>query len=154
MSSPYLHSSLLRPPIIHILRAAGFHSARPSVIETLADLASRYLLLLANTTASCASANNSLLEPQLQDVRMAMEQCLVFRPQMTAMEEEWLGREDMRGVDGFIGWARSDVNREIRRIAGMHFEGEASVDAAEMEKLGAGEDYLTSMLILFQTSQP
>jgi len=45
------HHHLLRPAIIHILRAAGFHSTRPSVLDTLTDLAARYLSLLAQRTA-------------------------------------------------------------------------------------------------------
>ena len=143
MSSQGLHISLLRPPVLHILRAAGFHSIRPSVLDTLVDLTARYLLLLASTTASCASTNNTLFEPQLQDVRMAMQQCAVFRPQMNVAEEAWLGREDMRGLDAFLDWVTGEGNREIRRVAGMHVLGEAGTEAVEVEKLGVGEDFLT-----------
>ncbi|KAI9802509.1 MAG: hypothetical protein M1833_001581 [Piccolia ochrophora] len=143
MSSPNLHAALLRPPVLHILRAAGFHATRPSVMDTVVDLTVRYLLLLASTTVSCASANNTVLEPQLEDVRMAMQQCGVFRPQMSVAEEEWVGEEDMRGLDNFLEWIVGDGNREIRRVAGMQVVGEAAADAAELEKLSAGEDFLS-----------
>lgn len=46
-----LHQELLRPAVLHILRAAGFHSSKPSVLDTLTDLCARHLLLLAQCTA-------------------------------------------------------------------------------------------------------
>ena len=46
-----LHLSLLRPPVLHILRAAGFTATKPSVLDTLVDLTSRYLITLATRTA-------------------------------------------------------------------------------------------------------
>ena len=140
----HLHTSLLRPCILHILRAAGFHSTRPSVLDTVVDLAARYMLLLATTTASYSSANVHFPEPQLMDMRMAMEECGVFRPQRSAMEEEWVGGEDLRGIDAFLEWARGDGHREIRRIAGMARTPDGGKDV-DVDTLGTGEDFLTGM---------
>ncbi len=113
MSSQTLHTSLLRPAIIHIIRAAGFHSTRPSVLDTLTDLAARYLLLLAERTAFYAydrtssspdspSLNPSMLtfpllsspSPTISDVRLAFSSISFFNSTLTASEEAW--RETLR----------------------------------------------------------
>ncbi|KAI9825294.1 MAG: hypothetical protein M1832_001328 [Thelocarpon impressellum] len=139
----HLHTSLLRPPVLQILRAAGYHSARPSVVDTLVELAARYMLLLAGSAAGHSAGNVSFPEPQLEDVRMAMQDCGVFRPQMTAVEEQWHGEEDTRGLDAFLDWVRGAANREIRRIAGMEGNAEGSKDVLDVD--GAGEDFLTAL---------
>ncbi|PMD41937.1 hypothetical protein L207DRAFT_582358 [Hyaloscypha variabilis F] len=135
MTTPHaLHHSLLRPCILQILRAAGYHSTRPSVLDTLTDLAARYMLLLAQTTAKHAAINHNepelSLEISIQDVRMAMQDCGVLIPEKTLEEQDYEGKEDTRGVDAFISWAMGKGNSEIRRVA---LEGSD----------GAKEDYLT-----------
>lgn len=147
-----LHISLLRPPILHILRAAGFHSTKPSVLDALVDITARYIMLLARNTAYYTiAAGDHFPVPQVQDVRLAMQDCGVFRPQMTAADESWLseeeGGEDMRGLNAFLDWVRGDANGEIMRIAGMAAgKGARSTDiAAATTATGVGEDYLTGM---------
>lgn len=131
MTTPQaLHHSLLRPCVLHILRAAGYHSTRPSVLDTLTDLAAQYMFLLAQSTATHAAVNSSELEVSIQDVRMAMQDCGALLPERAEDEEDFDGEEDMRGVENFLGWVTGKTNKEIKRIA---FEG------------GDGkEDYLTS----------
>lgn len=135
MTTPQaLHHSLLRPCILQILRAAGYHSTRPSVLDTLTDLAARYIFLLAQTTARHASVNHNepelSLEISIQDIRMAMQDCGALIPEKVMEEQEFYGQEDTRGVDAFVAWAMGKVNSEIRRVA---LEGSD----------GAKEDYLT-----------
>jgi transcription initiation factor TFIID subunit 3 len=137
MTTPQaLHHSLLRPCILQILRAAGYHSTRPSVLDTLTDLAARYMFLLAQTTARHASVNHNepelSLEISIQDVRMAMQDCGALIPEKVMEEQEFYGQEDTRGVDAFVAWAMGKVNSEIRRVA---LEGSD----------GAKEDYLTGL---------
>jgi len=137
MTTPQsLHHSLLRPCILHILRAAGYHSTRPSVLDTLTDLAARYMLLLAQTTASHAALNHTdpelALEISISDVRMAMQDCGALAPEKILEEQEYDGQEDLRGVEGFIGWAMGPGNHEIRRVA---------LEGGE----GAKDDYLTAL---------
>jgi transcription initiation factor TFIID subunit 3 len=137
MTTPQsLHHSLLRPCVLHILRAAGYHSTRPSVLDTLTDLAAKYMIVLAQAAAKHMEVNNTELDFTLnltiQDVRMAMQDCGALLPQKSLEEEEFEGEEDMRGVENFVAWATGKVNREIRRVA---LEG---ADAAK-------EDYLTGM---------
>ena len=138
MSPNDLHLALLRPAIIHILRAQGFQAARPAAVDTLVDLAARYLLLVATKTAAMAWSNHGDPEPEVTDVRMALEAVGLLRPAHSALEDQFSDDDDMRGVEGFVGWMRSDANREIMRIAGM--VGTES-QAAGLE--GEREDYLT-----------
>lgn len=119
MSSQSLHISLLRPPILHILRAAGFHATRPAVLDTLVDIASRYLILIASKTSTYALSNHNELSPTIMDVRMALQDVGALWPQISIMEEQARGEEDMRGIEGFIEWMKGEENQEIRRIAGL-----------------------------------
>ncbi len=141
MSSHALYTSLLRPPVLHILRAAGFHATRPAVLDTLVDLAARYLALLATTAASHAMINRSDPTPTVMDVRMALQDVGALRPQISIMEEQYRGEEDLRGMNAFIAWMEGEGNTEIRRIAGLAREEGEVVD---VEAMGEKEDFLTS----------
>ncbi|KAL1302446.1 hypothetical protein AAFC00_002838 [Neodothiora populina] len=160
-----LHSSLLRMPIIYILRAAGFHSTRPSVLDTLVNIAERYLLLLAESTLNHALDNHNTNIPTVTDVRLALTECGALIPIMSAAEEDWTEKfrhsmsdyddmkfgdtrrtgesnrradEDARDVREFIQWIMSDQNKEIRRIAGV-------LPEVGPGGIVAGEDYLTAL---------
>ncbi|KAF2281329.1 uncharacterized protein EI97DRAFT_368636 [Westerdykella ornata] len=162
-----LFNTLLRPAVLYILRAAGFHSAKPSVVDTLVDLTARYMLLLASRTAYNAYSNHNDLTPDLTDVRMAMQDCGLLVPTLTGAEEVWkemLRRpleeydedsgarakeekrrldEDTEDVRKFIEWVKGDVHKEIRRIAGTlkpALSATEALDAIEME------DYLTTLM--------
>jgi len=109
------------------------------VLDTLTDLAARYMFLLAQTTVKHASLNHNepelSLEISIQDVRMAMQDCGALIPEKVLEEQEFYGLEDTRGVDAFIAWATGKVNSEIRRVG---LEGSD----------GAKEDYLTGLFCL------
>lgn len=142
MSSSNLHNALLRPPIIQTLRAAGFHSTRPSVLDTLTDLTSRYIMFLANSTAShAANAHPIDPAPSLEDIYQALQDAGALQPQMREWEEDWAGIEDLRGLEGFLSWFSGPVNREIRRIAGLIPSEGDMIGPDELEK----EDYLTTL---------
>lgn len=133
MTTPQsLHHSLLRPCVLHILRAAGYHSTRPSVLDALTDLAARYMFTLAETTVEHAAGNHMELEISIQDVRLAMQDCAILAPEKTQEDQEYEGEEDTRGVDAFISWATGKANQEIRRVA---------LEGSE----GLQEDYLTGL---------
>ncbi|EXJ88718.1 hypothetical protein A1O1_05650 [Capronia coronata CBS 617.96] len=152
MASDDLYTALLRPAVIQILRAAGFGYTRPAVIDCLTDLAARYLILLAASTAQNALTLHNTPVPTIQDVRLAMSQAGALTPQMSTVEENlrddvevegvMVPFEDLRGVEGFVNWAQGPVNKEIRRVAGFG-------DDANVEEIAAGlddqEDYLTAM---------
>ncbi|EME87464.1 uncharacterized protein MYCFIDRAFT_25499 [Pseudocercospora fijiensis CIRAD86] len=142
-----LHRALLRPAIIHTLRAAGFHSTKPSVLDTLVNLAERHLLLLAQTTAQHAWSSHNDPVPTITDVRMALSDCAVLIPLTSPSEEGWKERmrkplsevadvpqggakrmqaekrkrddEDTKDVREFTKWYDSPQYREIQRVAGL-----------------------------------
>ena len=141
-----LHTALLRPAVLQILRATGFNYARPAVVETVTDLAARYILLLASSTAQNAFNTHNDFVPTVQDVRVALSEAGALWPQMSTAEETLKERieiapgevvpfEDLRGVRGFVDWAQGKVNRDIRRSAGFGAEGELNV-----EQIAAGTD--------------
>ena len=140
MSSHALYSSLLRPPVLHILRAAGFHATRPAVLDTLVDLAARYLALLATTTASHTILNHNDSTPTIVDVRMALQDVGALTPQISIMEEQSRGEEDMRGMKAFIHWMEGEGNKEIRRIAGL---AGAEGEVVDIEAVEEKEDFLS-----------
>ena len=166
MSTQQLHTSLLRNPIAQILRATGFHSTKPSVLDTLTNIAERYLLLLATTTAAHTQASHNSPIPTITDVRMALSDCGALTSSLCGAEEEWRERlrrpygdyddlpygalrrekelqrreeEDTRDVREFVAWVTGDRNKEIRRVAGMLSDPEGGVGAgAGATDSGAG----------------
>ncbi|KAI9883369.1 MAG: hypothetical protein M1823_004859 [Watsoniomyces obsoletus] len=147
MSTPQFYPALLRPAILYILRAAGFRGTRSAVVDILVNLAARYIFLLASVTAAnCAMHEHDTLEPQLEDVRAALQQCAVFKPQLHPTEELIVGEEDLRGVQNFIDWIMGRAHHEIRRVAGRTSE----PDHGPLGGVGSAaplirEDYLTAL---------
>lgn len=115
--------ALLRPAIIQILRATGFHCARPAVIDSLTDLAARYLEIVCQQTARHA-ADNALhpdfdgnAEPTIVDVRLALQEVGAFLPEREWEEQDFIEQEDTRGVDEFIAWATGPKIEQMKRVA-------------------------------------
>lgn len=166
MSQNDLFISLLRPAVLHILRATGFHHGKPSAVDTVVDLTARYLSLLAERTAYNAYSNHNDLVPNITDVRMAMQDCGLLVPTMTAAEELWKemlrkpldeyndetsardmekerrDTEDTADVKDFIEWVTGEQNKEIRRIAGT-YKPAATNMIEQLDQLEM-EDYLNS----------
>lgn len=115
--------ALLRPAILQILRATGFHSAKPTVVDSMTDLATRYLEILCQETARCAAENMRepeylpIQEVSLEDVRRALEDVGAFLPERDWEEQDFTGQEDTRGVDEFIAWATGAKIDQIKRVA-------------------------------------
>ncbi|KAL6712122.1 hypothetical protein ACN47E_003165 [Coniothyrium glycines] len=168
MSQNDLFISLLRPAVLHILRATGFHHGKPSAVDTVVDLTARYLSLLAERTAYNAYSNHNDLVPDITDVRMAMQDCGLLVPTMTASEELWKemlrkpleeynaetsardmeearrDAEDTADVNEFIEWVKGEQNKEIRRIAGT-YKPVATNPTEQLDQLEM-EDYLNTLM--------
>lgn len=168
MSAQTLHTALLRVSILHILRAAGFHSTKSNVLDVVVNLAERYLHLLCTTVASHSILNHNTLTSTITDLRMAFADCGVLAPACTSSEEEWKEKlrrplieyesmpygerrapmidkkrldEDTRDVRDFLDWIRGAKNKELRRVAGMLPDARL-VAASEHEVL---EDFLSAL---------
>jgi transcription initiation factor TFIID subunit 3 len=133
-SPPAVHHSLLRPSVLHILRAAGYSSTRHSVLDTLTDLAGRYMFLLANSAANHAEHNPADLELTVADIRMALQDCGAIAPEKALVDQICDEMEDTRGVEAFLEWVMGPQNKEIRRV---------SLEGGEDGK----EDYLTGQCV-------
>jgi transcription initiation factor TFIID subunit 3 len=168
MSQNDLFLNLLRPAVLHILRATGFHYGKPSAVDTVVDLTARYLSLLAERTAYNAYSNHNDLIPDISDVRMAMQDCGLLVPTMTAGEELWKeylrkpleeyngesgaremeearrDAEDTADVTEFIEWVKGEQNKEIRRIAGT-YKPVATNPTEQLDQLEM-EDYLNTLM--------
>jgi len=168
MSQNDLFLNLLRPAVLHILRATGFHHGKPSAVDTVVDLTARYMSLLAERTAYYAYSNHNDLTPDITDVRMAMQDCGLLIPTMTAGEELWKemlrkpleeynadttardneearrDTEDTADVNEFIEWVKGEQNREIRRIAGT-YKPVATNPTEQLDQLEM-EDYLNTLM--------
>jgi transcription initiation factor TFIID subunit 3 len=174
MSSDDLFRTLLRPAVLHILRASGFHYGKSSAVDTVVDLTVRYISLLAERTAYNAYSNHNDATPNITDIRMAMQDCGLLVPVMTAGEEDWKqilrkpldfyneasgarameeqrrDAEDTADVKEFIDWVQGDQNKEIRRIAGtLKPVATSQVDLDQLEM----EDYLNSIFSKLRRSR-
>jgi hypothetical protein len=133
------------------------------------DLTARYITLLAERTAYNAYSNHNDSTPNITDARMAMQDCGLLVPTMTAGEEEWKqilrkpldfyneetgaremeqqrrDAEDTADVKEFIDWVQGDQNKEIRRIAGT-LKDIATNPTEQLDQLEM-EDYLNSMFL-------
>jgi len=114
---PTLFHTLLRPCVLQILRAQGYHATRTTVVDALTDLATRYMYALCRSTAHHMAHNGSEDGPTVVDVRMALQDCGAFLPEEVFEEQEWAGEEDASGVEEFIRWFQTARTKEITRVA-------------------------------------
>ncbi|KAF9879944.1 bromodomain associated protein [Colletotrichum karsti] len=84
---PLLFHALLRPAVLQILRATGYHAARPVVLDSLTELAAKYMLALCQATARHAADNNPEGDaPGIVDVRMALQELGAVPPDDVSAE--------------------------------------------------------------------
>lgn len=134
-----LFHSFLRPSILQILRATGYHSASPAVIDAITDLAARYLSLLCEKTASHAVHHyGDAADYSIVELRLALQDVGALLPEKVAAEREWLGEEDLRGVEDFIKWFSGGRMKEIMEFAKGDDEHEG------MDYLDGEQDLLTA----------
>lgn len=125
--SAFFHA-LLRPAILQILRSTGYHSAKPSVVDSLTDIAGRYLAVLCEKTASHAIHNKGDAgDYTIVDVRLALQEVGALLPEKTATEQSWLGEEDTTGVDEFIEWFSGQRMTELMEMG----IGDGEIDATD-----------------------
>jgi transcription initiation factor TFIID subunit 3 len=165
MAERLLHHALLRPAIIQILRAQGFSGARPSVVDTLTDIAAKYVMLLATRSLEHAQTCHDDTQPDITDIRMAMTDCGILQPSTTATEDVWTellrkpidelpdrnqlrrreeevrDEQDTEDITTFVNWFKSNACREITRVAGLLPE-EDALDEGERTK---PQDYLATL---------
>lgn len=136
---PSMFHAFLRPSILQILRATGYHSTRPAVLDTLTDIAARYLTLLCEKTASNAMNNHGDAgDYDIVDVRMALQEVGALLPEKVETEQVWKGEEDMRGVDDFIQWFTGSRMKEMMEMGSGDTESDATDYLAGKKKSNHG----------------
>jgi transcription initiation factor TFIID subunit 3 len=125
---PSLFHALLRPSILQILRSTGYHSTRPAVLDSLTDLAARYLSLLCQSTADHAAHNQGdSADFTIADIRMALQDAGAIMPERVPTEEMWRGEEDLRGVEEFMAWFAGQRMKEMMEVG----NGDGETDATD-----------------------
>ncbi|TDZ13167.1 Transcription initiation factor TFIID subunit 3 [Colletotrichum sidae] len=124
-----LFNALMKPVILQILRATGYHATRPVVLDTLTDLAVRYLIALCQATARHATDNNPEgVTPGIVDVRMALQE-------LGAVPPDDLGAEGRGGE--ILGEILNDVLEHdglVSLVAGENGDAAATNAVAERER--------------------
>ncbi|KAH0608060.1 uncharacterized protein H6S33_002112 [Morchella sextelata] len=123
MSDQELFFALLRVSAAQALRAAGLTTAKPSVLDAVTDILSRYLTLLGSTTRDIAESSGRT-HAELPDVRLALEHVGLLRPLNIFSDRD---DEDTRAVDAFVEWMKGAQAAEMRRVAGFGVAGEENV---------------------------
>lgn len=132
-----LFHAFLRPPILQILRATGYHSTSPAVLDAITDLAARYLSVLCERTAEHAThRRGDAGDFSIPDVRLALSDAGALLPDRMPAQQEWEGEEDLRGVEEFVRWFSGQRMREITDFA----QGDGEFD--EMDYLNGEEALL------------
>ncbi|KAI0896951.1 hypothetical protein F4806DRAFT_415701 [Annulohypoxylon nitens] len=142
-----LHHALLRPVVLQIMRAQGYHSSTPATVDAFTSLVAKYMMTISHRVAKIAVSrdeNGISCIPDITDVRMALEDCGAFMPNKEFTEQIYYGKEDTRGVDSFIQWAMGPKNARIRKVAGLDkpTAGVPEIEGAEEPK---ETDYLSAL---------
>ncbi|RDA93133.1 hypothetical protein CP533_4132 [Ophiocordyceps camponoti-saundersi (nom. inval.)] len=99
--------ALLRPSMLQILRATGYHATKGAVLDSVTDLAARYLYALCEATAGHASHNHGTPgDYTVADIGIALGDVGALLP-------ERRGDEDSRGLDDFLAWFSGPRMREL-----------------------------------------
>lgn len=140
---PSLFHALLRPSILQILRSTGYHSTRPAVLDSLTDLAARYLSLLCQSTADHAAHNQGdSADFTIVDIRMALQDAGALMPERLPAEELFHNKEDLRGLEEFIAWFAGQRMKEMMDVGSGDGEMDATdyLNALKKKHSKTGED--------------
>jgi transcription initiation factor TFIID subunit 3 len=111
-------------------------------LDSLTDLAARYLSLLCERTASHATHNNGdSADFTVVDVRLALQDVGALLPQTVAVAEDWRGEEDLRGVEEFVEWFTGQRMKEMMEFG----NGDGESDATDY--LNGMESLITSSMV-------
>lgn len=126
-----LFHAFLRPSILQILRATGYHGTSPAVLDALTDLAARYLSLLCEKTAHSATHNHGDAgDFGIVEIRLALQEVGALLPERIPAEQDWREEEDLRGVEEFISWFEGQRMKDIMEFA----KGDGEVDETDYLK--------------------
>ncbi|PFH60065.1 hypothetical protein XA68_11514 [Ophiocordyceps unilateralis] len=120
-----VYHALLRPSILQILRATGYHATKGAVLDSVTDLAARYLYALCEATAAHAAHNHGGGDFTAADLGFALRDVGALLPEGRA--------EDVRGLDEFLKWFAGPRMRELMDM-GRDGESDATDYLAALKK--------------------
>lgn len=97
------------------------------MLDSLTDLAARYMLALCQATAGHAEHNR--LQPgdfDVTDVRLALQDVGALGPERVLTEEVWRGEEDLHGVEEFISWFSGQRFKDLMEVGNADGEADAT----------------------------
>ncbi|KAJ6445811.1 bromodomain associated domain-containingprotein [Purpureocillium lavendulum] len=140
---PAIFHALLRPVILQVLRAAGYHATRGAVLDSLTDLAARYMQTLCEKTAAhSVHARGDASDYTVVELRMALQDVGAMQPERTPTDQDWRGDEDTRGVEEFLEWFSGPMMKELMEMGKGDGESDATdyLSALKMKHSKTGED--------------
>ncbi|RDA83784.1 hypothetical protein CP532_5203 [Ophiocordyceps camponoti-leonardi (nom. inval.)] len=128
--------ALLRPSMLQILRATGYHATKGAVLDSVTDLAARYLYALCEATAGHASHNHGTPgDYTVADVGLALGDVGALLPERrgAGWDRGDGAVEDARGLEEFLAWFSGPRMRELMDM-GRDGESDATDYLAALKK--------------------
>ncbi|KAK9770627.1 putative Bromodomain associated domain-containing protein [Seiridium cardinale] len=119
MTYKKFHLALLRPAILQILRAQGYYTCKPTVLEFFTEIVADYIFNTAVATRRAMEHNHpETPEVTLPDLRQGLEYMGAFnRDENKREDREYAGDSELRGIEQFKAWFDEKQNQRITRIA-------------------------------------
>ncbi|KAI1862284.1 uncharacterized protein JN550_010291 [Neoarthrinium moseri] len=115
--SKYYHA-VFRPVIMQVLRAQGFYSSQPGVVDFLTELAAQYMVKMGEQTRLNAEHNHPWTpDPSVTDVRQAMEFVGAFERIDSLEKDEGELDSELKGIEAFRQWFDGPKAEKINRVA-------------------------------------
>ncbi|TQS33185.1 hypothetical protein Golomagni_06479 [Golovinomyces magnicellulatus] len=153
---PSVFHAYLRPVMLQVLRSTGYHSTRPNVLDSLTDLAARYMAVLCEKTANHAAHNHGDSgDFTIEDIRLALQDTGALLPDRVTTEEMFSDQEDTRGVEDFIAWFSGQRMKELMEVGNADGESDATdyLNALKKKHNKTGDDAKYNSTILGRGAQ-
>lgn len=136
MTPKKFHLALLRPAVLQILRAQGYYTCRPSVLDQFTEIVGDYILQTAIATRKAMEHNHpDTPEVTLPDLRQGLEYMAAFnRDENKAEDRKYDGDPELRGIEKFKDWFNEKQNQRITRIAEAFQQTGILLEAAPLEE--------------------
>lgn len=138
--------ALLRISILQLLKAQGFDRARPSLVDVMTDLYTKFLNLLASEVSSIAQSRCDQDDTvALQDITLALENLGIVKPtDVLDVYDENPELSSSRGMEKFKEWCGSAQLHDAR-ITALPTVELLQNEEKESNPLSAIPDYLNQL---------
>ncbi|ETS88059.1 hypothetical protein PFICI_01887 [Pestalotiopsis fici W106-1] len=136
MTQKRFYLALLKPAILQALRAQGYYSCRPTVLDFFTEVVADYIYNTAVATRK-AMEHNHPEDPQvtLPDLRQGLEYVGAFACDENKREDrDFDGDPELRGIEKFKEWFDGKQNQRITRIAEAFTQNGLLLEAAPPEE--------------------